>query len=349
MSNFFIASSSIAGAARASVMRLQTDLARSQKEIASGRSADLGLARGTGLSEMVSLRQALTLNESILQSNALAASRLDASQAALTDVATTVQGVLDALVGLSDGMTSGAATVAQAKAALGSLTSSLNAELAGVQLFSGDDAARPSLVEFYADAGSPARTSIEAAFVGAFGVFPDDPAVAAISSSQMSSFLDGAFAAQFADPAWGTNWSGASSTNASSRIAAGESIEISANANEAPFRKFAQAYSMMAELGGVGLNLGAFKAIAERATALVGSAIVEVDTIRARLGTSQERVKSADDRLAIAGRIMTNALNKAETIDPYQAAVTVNTIMNQLQASYSATARIQQLSILNYL
>ena len=47
--------------------------------------------------------------------------------------------------------------------------------------------------------------------------------------------------------------------------------------------------------------------------------------------------------------IMNTQINNLETVDPYEASTRVTTLLTQLQTSYSLTARVQQLTILNYL
>jgi len=46
MTSTFIASSAVSGAVRSSLMKLQAKLAEAQKEVATGRLADVGLSLG---------------------------------------------------------------------------------------------------------------------------------------------------------------------------------------------------------------------------------------------------------------------------------------------------------------
>jgi flagellar hook-associated protein 3 FlgL len=348
MSSLFISSSALSGAARTAVMKLQVDLARAQKELATGRLADTGLSLGAATVEGVALRQSQAWHEAIVRTNASAAARLDVSQSALDGMGKTAQNVLSALLG-ARGSTAGRAEIAnQAKAALVSLTDQLNTELAGVHVFGGDNSADIPMAGYYAPAAT-SRQSVAAAFTMAFGMSQTDPAVGTIGAQAMSQFLDGAFVAEFADAAWMGNWSVATSQNAIARIAADEKIEVSANANEATFRVLSQAYVMVADLGGQNLSQDTFNMVLDRATKLIGNALNGLAAVRSRLGTAQDRVSSASERLATQGNIIANRLTKTEGVDSYEAATAANQIMTQLQASYAVTARIQQLSILNYL
>ena len=58
MTSTFIASSAVSGALRSSLMKLQAKLAEAQKEVATGRLADVGLSLGFKAGQTVSLRPA---------------------------------------------------------------------------------------------------------------------------------------------------------------------------------------------------------------------------------------------------------------------------------------------------
>lgn len=349
MSSYFISTNAILAPARASVMKLQSDLARTQKELSSGRLADVGLSLGVGVAETERLRQTEAWQELIAGTNAIAANRLDAGQAALEGMKTTAQGLLEQLVGAKGAMTTVDVAVNAATVSLSSLTSELNAERAGVNLFGGDNTAQRTIAGYFSTPPSAARQSMDTAFVAAFGMTPGDPAASTISAAAMSQFLDGAFAGEFTDAAWAANWSTASTTNVKARISADEKIEIGANANETPFRKLAQAYVMMAGLSVSSLSPETAAVVVDKATALVGGAIGGLGSIQSRLGTAQQRVSFADQRLASERTILSNRITHLEQADPYATTTAINMLMTQLQASYAATARIEKLSILNYL
>jgi flagellar hook-associated protein 3 FlgL len=69
-----------------------------------------------------------------------------------------------------------------------------------------------------------------------------------ITPAAMNNFLDNAFATEFDDPAWGTNWSSASDQVMRSRISTTQTVDSSASANDKAFRKLAMAYTMLSGL-----------------------------------------------------------------------------------------------------
>jgi flagellar hook-associated protein 3 FlgL len=165
----------------------------------------------------------------------------------------------------------------------------------------------------------------------------------------MQNFLDTTFNDLFEDPAWSTNWSAASDQNVTSRISTTQTIETSSNANYIGYRKLAKAYTMLADLGVEGLNKNAFDAIVDKAMTIVGEAVQDLAVEQSRLGTAQQRITTANDRMGAETDILTKQINAMEAVDPYDASTRVTTLLTQMETAYSLTARIQKLTLLNYL
>jgi flagellar hook-associated protein 3 FlgL len=47
--------------------------------------------------------------------------------------------------------------------------------------------------------------------------------------------------------------------------------------------------------------------------------------------------------------LLESAIARTEGVDPYEAVMRLNTLTNQLEASYSVTSRISKLSLVNYI
>ena len=86
-------------------------------------------------------------------------------------------------------------------------------------------------------------------------------------------------------------------------------------------------------------------------TALVGigSAINDLAGLGARLGTAQQLTTNATSRLLVQSDLITQQVTAMENVDPEEASVRVTNLETQLEMSLALTARIQKLSILNYL
>lgn len=349
MTSTFIATSAVSGAIRSSLMKLQTKLAEVQKEVATGRHADVGLSLGYKAGQTVSLRQEHSRLQSITESNGLVASRLDASQAALQALGEGAQSFLSQLVAARNSDTGPQVIEGQAKAALAGFTDLANTTFNGIALFSGLNTDVKPITDYASSPPAANAQAVANAFTTAFGVSQSDPAVANITPAAMQTFLDGAFANLFDPSAWSGTWSAAADQNMKSRISTSELVETSVNANDEAFRKLASAYTMLADLGTQNLNHATYQAVVDEATLVIGDALQGITALQAKLGSAQERVQSASTRMGIEIDIMTAHIGALEGVDPYEASSRLSTLLSQVETAYAVTARIQQLTLLNYL
>jgi flagellar hook-associated protein 3 FlgL len=349
MTSTFISTSALSEATRSSLMKLQTKLADAQKEVTTGRLADVGLSLGFKAGQAVSLRQEHARLQSITETNGLVASRLDASQAALKALAENAQSFQSQLLAARNSATGPQLIQDQARAALSAFADMLNTTFNGASLFSGINADVKAITDYNQQPPAANAQAVASAFATAFGVTQSDPGVSSISAANMQSFLDTSFAGLFDPAAWSGTWSAASDQNVRSRISTSELIETSVNANDAAFRKLASAYTMLADLGTDKLNQNAYQAVVDTAVRAVGEAVQGITELQAGLGTAQERVKNANDRMSIQSDIMTKHIGALEGVDPYEASNRVAGLLTQVETAYAMTARIQKLSLLNYL
>jgi flagellar hook-associated protein 3 FlgL len=345
----FISSAALSEATRSSLARLQGKLAVASQELSSGRHADIGEALGLRTGETVSLRQEHAGLAAIIDANGLVAARLDATQDALEGIVDLAQRFLGSLIGAQGAEPAPRVLVAEARTGLAALGDMLNAALDGQYLFAGLNADAKPFADYFATPASAGRTAIAAAFTSAFGMTQTDPAVATIDAAPMQGFLDTAFATEFADPAWGANWSAASAKNVQSRISRSERVETSTNVNEAAFRQLASALTMVADLGLADLNEGAANAVIAAAVRQVGEAIGGLAGLQAALGVSQERVAQASARMSIQIDVMTTVITGLEAVDPAEAATRVSMLTQQIETAYALTGRLHRLSLLDFL
>jgi flagellar hook-associated protein 3 FlgL len=99
MKTSFPSTASIADASRLTVLRLQSQLTDAQKEVSTGRYADVGQTLGANTAQTVSLRQEQTRLQAMMDSNGLVSTRLDSTQAALNSIGQDAQSFLDQLAG----------------------------------------------------------------------------------------------------------------------------------------------------------------------------------------------------------------------------------------------------------
>jgi len=349
MTSTFISTSALSEATRSSLMKLQTKLAQAQKEVATGRLADVGLSLGFKTGQAVSLRQEHARLQSITETNGLVASRLDATQAALQSLVDAAQSFQSELLGARNSDTGPKIIQGQARTALSAFADTLNTAFNGASLFAGINADVRPITDYNGQPPPANAQAVATAFASAFGVSQSDPAVFSISDANMQAFLDGPFAGLFDPAGWGSSWSAASDQNVKSRISTNELIETSVNANDAAFRKLASAYTMLADLGTDKLNQSAFQAVVDTAARTVSEAVRGISELQSSLGTAQERVEHANGRMSIQIDIMAHHIGVLEGVDPYEASNRLAGLLAQVETAYAMTARIQKLSLLDYL
>lgn len=344
-----ISTSAISEATRLSLMKLQLKLADAQKQLSTGRLADVGAALGSKTGQTVSLRQEYSRLQAITDTNDLVSSRLDATQASLKSMAAGAQSFFNQLMAVRNSGTGGDVLKAQALSSLSSLTNTLNTTSNGVYLFSGINTDVKPVADYTLNPPSANKQAVDNAFLAAFGISQSDPGVANIAAVDMQNFLDNDFAALFSPASWSSTWSSASDQNMRSRISTSELIETSVNANDAAIRKLTSALTMVADLGGDQLGDAAYEKVLDTAIRTAKEAIDGLTGMQARVGATQTRVKSANERMSIQKDIMTSHITKLEGVDPYEAADKVSSLTTQIETAYAMTARLQKLSLLDYL
>ncbi|MFA6031957.1 MAG: flagellar hook-associated family protein, partial [Myxococcota bacterium] len=288
----YVSSLALSGSLRGNLMRSQAGLAEANKEMMTGRFADIGLSIGVRTGQTVGLRNQHDRIESIITTNGIVAGRVDVTQKAMDGLLETAQEFLSTLISVRDGDNGPEVLYAQSKNNLQGLVGALNNSASGQYIFAGVDTQNKPVTDYFDETVPPPanKQAIDDAFFAAFGITQDDPAAASITAAQMTAFLQGSFSDEFKDPAgpppatqgW-QNWSTASNQNVSSRISTTEVVEVSTNANEQHFRDVAKAYTMAFDLGSTNLNQNAFRPIIDEAIDTVNQAIQGLVSNKAQL------------------------------------------------------------------
>ena len=348
MKTMFTSTSGIAEATRLTMMKLQSQLVNAQKEVSTGRYADVGATLGSRTGQTVSLRQELTRLQAMIDSNGSVATRMDATQSALKGIGADAQAFLNQLAAAPNSDVQ-SILQGQGKSALSALIGTLNTQINGAFLFAGINADVKPIANYDQSPPASNRQAVADAFFTTFGFSQSDPQVATISPGAMQAFLDTSFADIFADAGWKSTWSSASDQNVRSRISTSELIDTSANANDEAIRKLASAYTMVADLGTANLSQAAFQKVVDKSMQLAAEAIQGLTMVQASLGSTQQRVANANSRMTIQSDIMTKHIGALEGVDPYEASTRLSALMTQVETAYAMTARIQRLTLLNHL
>jgi flagellar hook-associated protein 3 FlgL len=337
---------------RSSLGKLQDSLTKANTELTTGRHADVGLALGYKVGESLSLRQQRAEIDTLTDSNGLALERLKTTTSALDSIRDDATKFRDALVGLPLNPPVGIVKN-QAETYLSGLISSLNTSVAGQYIFGGINT-KVAPANDYASGGPPSLKDLVASSFsaptasGGFGFPQSSPLVPAIDAGDMEAFLNGPFKQIFEGPDW-NSLSNASDQNIQSLVSSGEKVETSTNANTMPMRQLAMAYTMIFDLGIESLSTGTRNVVIAKAIDVLSTAISGIIDVQASIGTAQARTENATERMNLQKSIFEERVGQLEAVDPAEAKVRVDQLMTQIQTSYSLTAQLKQLSLINYL
>jgi flagellar hook-associated protein 3 FlgL len=344
MKTAFISSNSLWNSPRTTIDKLQTELVKANKEVVTGRHMDVGLALGRLTGKSLSLRQERATLDALTDSNTSTTLRLKSTSAALDQVRTVADQFKDSLVGLHVGSQEVPLVKHQAQAAMDKLFSSLNENAGGQYLFGGVNSKVQPINPY--DPGP--KADVDKAFADYFTFTQTDPQVADITPAQMKAFIDGPLTNLFATK-WQGGWSNASDQNIQSLISPTERVDSSASANHTAFRQLAMAYTMTLDIGISGLNDETRGYLVNRVIATIGEGVSGVTELQAELGTVQNKIDDANERMSLQKSFLDERITNYEAVDPAEAKIRVDQLSTQIQTSYSLTAQLNQLSLIKFI
>lgn len=343
-----VSSAALSNALRYQQMRMQAELVKATKESSTGKVADVGLALGGRTAQSVTFSRDLDRLNVIVDSNGLVAARLSSTQTSLGQLSGVAQTFLSSLTTASSGDNSDSLTQSTGQTTIQQLTSILNTSVNGEYLFAGTNTDVKPINDFTA-AGSPAKAAFDASFVAKFGFTPSDPAAANITAAQMDDFITNDVTPQFLGAGWQTNMSNATDQQIVSRIALNETTETSTSANSDGIKKLAMAAAIVSSLMSTNISQAAKDSIVSHSQTLVGEALSGIAQVQSETGIVQKRVSDASDRMKTQIDLFERHILDLEAVDPATAATKVADLTQHIETSFALTARLQQLSLLNYL
>jgi flagellar hook-associated protein 3 FlgL len=336
-------------AAMAAIGQAQSRLAQASEEVSTGRHHDVGLALGSAMRRSLDLHEVAGQIDTLTRANGLARSRLETTESALSEISDVASEFINQIVAFRNSGTDRSQILTDAQVRLDRLTSLLATTINGQSIFGGENTDSAALNSYLANPPSAARTAVINGFTAHFGFPPDDLQAASITPVQMNAYLDGDFAANFADPAWQANFSNASDAPLTDRIALNETIDTPVSANSTGVRKLVAALAAILDSGTERLNTGTFQSLIDRVAVLAGEARGEITKSQGIVGLNLDRITKANERLSLQGSLVARHLGGLEEVDTAEASVQLNLLHTKLEVSFAATARLQGLSLLNYL
>ncbi|MCB1444619.1 MAG: flagellar hook-associated family protein [Rhizobiaceae bacterium] len=351
MKTSFVSNLAVQSSMRSTINQVQAELVQAQKEVVSGQRYNIGEELGGTTTRALDLRRERDMMDNLMVTNSVVTQRLSSSQMALETISNAGQTALNTFVALA-----GSTDTTQLTTAVRTITDvldqvidSANTSVNGEYVFAGINTDVRPMGDYLTDE-TGARSAFDTAFQTYFTFPKDDAQVQSITPAQMKDFIDTVLEPMFLTGAdWTTTWSTASDTPMTSRISRTEVVQSSATANAEGFRQMALGAVIGIELLNLPFGSDTRAVVSDSAIDYMGKAIYGIDSERGQLGLSQNRVKMADEVLKAQVDIVKLNLDDLEGVDVYEASTRITALSNQMEISYNLTARISQLSLVNYI
>jgi flagellar hook-associated protein 3 FlgL len=329
---------------------------RAEKEVSTGRHADAFKALGARSIEALNSRAMYERTEGRIESNTLLQNRLDLMATSLGNVREAAQEVLTMAITNTDSSSADPQFLKQmAKDAYDSIAAFMNGNYNGKAFFAGVDS-DASAMNSWGEADAVTGLSPADVMDAITGGTITSAADAATKLAEVNAAFNGTPAV--ADHAYeesffnGTALMNGATPNPrlTAQIDEGFEIEYGVQANDPGIRELMRGLAMMASADPAEItDPDAYDAWVGAAAGALGAGVNAVLAAEARTGSMQKLVEDANDRLNAKREVLTVHISSLETVDPYEAATRLTTAQTQLQASYAVTARLQQLSFLNFM
>ncbi|TDK50210.1 flagellin [Antarcticimicrobium luteum] len=343
---------------RQHVARATEALQRAGQELATGVKADLFADLGPRAAIALTLRAREENTQTYITSNQLLDSKLEAMLASVDAVRGQANDVLkNTLVNASRPSTGANALQSQARAALESTIASLNISYNGDHLFSGTASDRAPLTR-WEEANANTGLSPQQALLDIVGSGPTTLPEVEAMIDKIDAFFDSSntadpdrnYEATFFNGTPLLDASGGASNRVSARIDEGQKLVYGVQANDQAFRDTLKGLAMLSvtdvsEIDDEAVYARWMEAVNNALSDGIQGGLQSASAI----GFNQQVVAVTQTQLNDMSLVQRTQISNYESVDPYEAATKVSNLETQLQASYSVTARLSQLTLLNYL
>ena len=343
---------------RANVNSATVKLQEASKELGTGRHANLFKELGPRTASALQMRVTETTTHSFVTANKVLASKLETTLTATNSIRDTIGSVLEiSLLNLTRPNTGAEAIQAEARAALESIVGSLNQSFNGDHLFAGIKS-REAPMTRWEDVNADTGFSPQAVIDSIVGSGPPDTATAATMIADIHAVFESNYTADpnmnFEATFFGgtplLDGSGVANARVTARLDADQELDYGVQGNDLPFREAMRGLAMLASVDVSQISDQAtYQAWMQEAVDTLASASEGVLKITTDVGFQQEVVETATERLEDISIIQKLQIARLENVDVYEVSAQIASLEAQLQASYSVTARLGELSILNYL
>jgi flagellar hook-associated protein 3 FlgL len=311
---------------------LRGQVQRASQEVASGTHADLGRALHGDFSPLLAIDASLARLRAYKSTATDAAFQTQAQQIALEGLSKLGAGITTTLLGSRDFPTPAQvnSVAADARGRLASAIGLLNTQASGRSVFAGVETDRLPL-----GSAEDMLASLELAAVGA------------TTAGQVAA----AVTTWFSDPlGYGAFYQGGAALSPAP-VAPGEAADISTTALDPTIRDTLAGFAMAAliDRGVLAGDAPERARLAQTAGQTLFTGEDARITLAARVGTVEAQIEAARTRNSAEETSLGILRSDIGSVDPYEAATRLETVRAQLESLYLVTARVSQLSIVEYL
>jgi len=337
---------------------LQEQFMQASQEVSTGTKTDVYGSLGARAAETLALRARMDRNAGLMSSNDMLANRLETMADTLGSMRNTAQNFLNLAIVNRDapGATSEPIQSA-ALTALEQLLPRVNATYHGMALFAGIDTDQRALMgwdEVNPQTGLSPRAVVE----GVIGGGIVNAADAAAKVAEMETIFASADAVQPARNFEATFYNGTPAIypdgtippRQTAHIDEGISLPYGVQANDAAFTDLLRGLSMLAGMDPNDItDPDAYRTWVGSAVDAVSRGLEGLIETEARLGGQQQVLDETIDAQTDRNVLYNSQILSLEGVDPYEAASRMSQLQTQLEATYAVTARLSNLSFLNFM
>lgn len=333
------------------IQSLQRSMLEAQKEVSTGVKSDIIAAFADGGERIVDLRNLRLGIEEMKGGAELVASRLETVQQALAGIRQVTERFRDQVLVASDPISRRYLQDA-AQLAIEQVTALLNTQIGGRYLFSGI-AVETRPIQGAATV-NPA-TGVSPGQVVAQVIATQGPIVDAASALAVANGPDG-IATVFDDTHSNPNfryastfYNAATGGAVTAHLEAGLDLDYGARADQPGIRDLLEGLHMLAGLPYATVPDDAYGAWQSAAFGRIAGGLQQVIDLAGEVGSAQQVVAESIERHEAALTQLSTQVVRLEQADPFESATRLSILQTQLEATFSITARISRLSLINYL
>lgn len=352
---------------QSTMTQLQVELTRANDEIATGVHADVSASLGARTGRDISLRNLFDRTDEYLNTTTQLDGRMATMDSAMTSILSAGTDLLAAAAtGLGQQSPTGTSLQIRARGVLDQVVGLLNAAAGNSYLFAGTALDKPPMRNVDGDAsGLPAPLQIVKDAIATTTGGSASPTTAAETASVIAT-LDNLFAVR--DPATaapvpltdtfeggfysGTTAlqpGGVASARISGRPADSITMAYGVQANDPMMRELLEGMYMLAAVDTSKMTGTAYPDYIAAAVDKLSRGLGNLREATAQLGIQRAQIATLTEQHHTQKTILSIQIDNLEGVDPYEASVRINQLEAQIDATSSATARIADMHLTNYL